>query len=132
MSITSIQETPLNSTHQTMQSALEALEGLINRTSAQAIYSFMETDRRIAIAACVGLREALAQQQEPVAWRVRFHYGTDGMAKRIGDWKLCEFLPTPEKDKDIEALYTSPPANANAGNGLPDFSPIFSGIKGDA
>jgi hypothetical protein len=51
-----------------------------------------------------------AQRQEPVAWRVRFHYGTDGMAKRIGDWKLCEFLPTPEKDKDVEALYTSPPS----------------------
>lgn len=74
MSITSIQETPLNQTQtESVLFALEALEGLINRTSAQAIYSFMETERRIAIAACVGLREALAeqpaQQQEPVAER---------------------------------------------------------------
>ena len=71
--------------------ALEALEGLINRTSGQSIYSFMETERRIAMSACVGIREALAQpeqtniarheanvqkflnapqsEQEPVAWR---------------------------------------------------------------
>ncbi len=49
-------------------------------------------------------------QQEPVAWRVRFHYGTDGMQKRIGDWKLYSYSPTPEKDKEVEPLYTSPPA----------------------
>lgn len=51
---------------ESMRFALEALEGLINRTSAQAIYSFMETERRIAISACVGLREALAEQPAPV------------------------------------------------------------------
>jgi hypothetical protein len=49
-----------------------------------------------------------AAVQEPVAWRVRFHYGTDGMAKRIGDWKLCGYSPTPEKDKEVEPLYTTP------------------------
>jgi len=49
-------------------------------------------------------------QQEPVAWRVRFHYGTGGMAKRIGDWKLYHYSPTPEKDKEVEPLHTSPPA----------------------
>lgn len=63
MPITSIQETSLNQTQtESMRFALEALEGLINRTSAQAIYSFMETERRIAISACVGLRKALAEQ----------------------------------------------------------------------
>lgn len=63
MPITSIQETSLNQTQtESMRFALGALEGLINRTSAQAIYSFMETERRIAISACVGLREALAEQ----------------------------------------------------------------------
>jgi hypothetical protein len=50
-----------------MKQALEALEGLINRTSGQAIYSFMETERRIGISACVGLRQAIAEaeKQEP-------------------------------------------------------------------
>jgi hypothetical protein len=52
-----------------------------------------------------------APVQEPVAWRVRFHYGTDGMAKRIGDWKLYGYSPTPEEDKEIEPLYTTPPQN---------------------
>jgi hypothetical protein len=56
-------------------------------------------------------KQALEQPvQEPVAWRVRFHYGTDGMAKRIGDWKLYGYSPTPEEDKEIEPLYTTPPA----------------------
>jgi hypothetical protein len=52
-----------------------------------------------------------ASVQEPVAWRVRYHYGTDGMSKRKGDWELfgC-FAPTPEKDKEVEPLYTTPPA----------------------
>jgi hypothetical protein len=45
--------------------ALEALEGLIKKTSGQAIYSFMETERRIAISACVGIKEALAQPEQP-------------------------------------------------------------------
>ena len=63
MPITSIQEISLNQTQiESMRFALGALEGLINRTSAQAIYSFMETERRIAISACVGLRKALAEQ----------------------------------------------------------------------
>ena len=48
--------------------ALASLQGLISKTSGQAIYSFMETERRIAMSACVGIKEALAQQQEPVAW----------------------------------------------------------------
>lgn len=48
-----------------MKQALEALEELIKKTSGQAIYSFMETERRIAMTACVGLREALAEQPEP-------------------------------------------------------------------
>jgi len=51
-----------------------------------------------------------APVQEPVAWRARYHYGTDGMAKRIGDWKLHGYSPTPEEDKEIEPLYTTPPA----------------------
>lgn len=52
---------------ESMRLALGALEGLINRTSAQSIYSFMETERRIAISACVGLREALAEQPAQIA-----------------------------------------------------------------
>ena len=32
------------------------------------------------------------------------------MAKRIGDWKLYGYSPTPEKDKEIEPLFTTPPA----------------------
>jgi hypothetical protein len=44
--------------------ALEALQGLINKTSGQAIYSFMETERRIAMSACVGIKEALAQPEQ--------------------------------------------------------------------
>jgi hypothetical protein len=51
-----------------------------------------------------------APVQEPVAWRARYHYGTDGMAKRIGAWRLHGFSPTPEEDKEIEPLYTTPPA----------------------
>jgi GNAT superfamily N-acetyltransferase len=51
-----------------------------------------------------------APVQEPVAWRVRFRYGTDGMDKRIGDWRLHGYSPTPEKDKEIEPLYTTLPA----------------------
>jgi len=46
---------------------------------------------------------------KPVAWRVRYYYGTDGMSKRTGNWKLVGYSPTPEKDKDIEPLYTTPP-----------------------
>jgi hypothetical protein len=73
----------------------------------------MITGLCIALAIVEQEIEALAEQpaqQEPVAWRVRFHYGTDGMEKRIGDWKLHSYLPTPEKDKEVEPLYTSPPA----------------------
>lgn len=51
-----------------MKLALEALESLIKKTSGQTIYSFMETERRIAMAACVGLREALAEHQEPIGY----------------------------------------------------------------
>ena len=58
--------------------ALEALEGLIKKTSGQAIYSFMETERRIAMAACVGLREALAEQPAPVQEPVEKHYVDGG------------------------------------------------------
>lgn len=58
---------------ESMRFALEALEGLINRTSAQAIYSFMETERRIAISACVGLRETLAEQpQQEIDWKDQY------------------------------------------------------------
>jgi hypothetical protein len=65
-----------------MKQALEALQGLIKKTSGQSIYSFMETERRIAMSACVFIKEALAEhamretqrlgqeiEQEPVAWR---------------------------------------------------------------
>ena len=52
-----------------MKQWLEAFEGLLNKTSGQAIYSFMETERRIAMSACVGIRQAIAEaeKQEPVA-----------------------------------------------------------------
>ena len=68
-------------TQEALKLALEALEGLIKKTSGQAIYSFMETERRIAMSACVGIKEALREnamrevqrlgqeiEQEPVAW----------------------------------------------------------------
>jgi hypothetical protein len=109
MPITSIQETPLNQTQiESMRFALEALEGLINRTSAQAIYSFMETERRIAISACVGLREALAEQpaqlrQDPLAMKT--HGAWDGL-------ELLDDLP------DGACLYTSPPAQRKPLTGL--------------
>jgi len=64
------------------------------------------------------LDKPAAPVQEPVAWRVRYHYGTDGMDKRIGDWKLVGYSPTPEKDKDIEPLYTTPPAAQRQWTGL--------------
>jgi hypothetical protein len=49
-------------TKEAMKLALEALEGLLKKTSGQAIYSFMETERRVAMSACVGLRQALANE----------------------------------------------------------------------
>lgn len=55
----------MNNLEKEARLALEALEELIKKTSGQAIYSFMETERRIALSACVGLREALAEQPEP-------------------------------------------------------------------
>ena len=48
-------------TQEVLKLALEALEGLIKKTSGQAIYSFMETERRIAMSACVGIKEALRE-----------------------------------------------------------------------
>jgi hypothetical protein len=85
-----------------MKQALEALNGLIKRTSGQAIYSFMETERRIAIAACVGLRQTIeqAEKQEPVAW---MHTKIEGVT-------------VPHRPADLdkhpdrwEALYKTPP-----------------------
>jgi hypothetical protein len=83
-----------------MKQALEALEGLINRTSGQAIYSFMETERRIGISACVGLRQAIAEaeKQEPFGylWPTGMH---------------PEFRYFQKKRNDVDGMpvYTSPP-----------------------
>ena len=69
-----------------MKQALEALENLIKKTSGQAIYSFMETERRIAMAACVGLREALteqpAQEPDPDELTIAYLKGIDTGKKR--------------------------------------------------
>jgi hypothetical protein len=88
--------------------ALEALQDLINKTSGQAIYSFMETERRIAMSACVGIKEALAQpEQEPVAWELRAGK-TDRVlieitnnSQRAHDWKASL--------EEVVPLYTTPP-----------------------
>jgi hypothetical protein len=85
--------------------ALEALEKL---TDTEQTYEALDLGDK-AITAIKQARSA-PPVQEPVAWRVRFHYGTDGMAKRIGDWKLYGYSPTSEEDKEIEPLYTTPPA----------------------
>ena len=89
-------------TDRALDLALEALEGLIKKTSGQAIYSFMETERRIAMAACVGLREALAAQPAPVQEPV-FSYTPDMDAvRRAEKEKADKFLgkylaqPAPE------------------------------------
>lgn len=85
--------------------ALEALEGLIKKTSGQSIYSFMETERRIAMSACVGIKEVLAQpEQEPVAWGI--------IASNTG--RICQVeLDADEVEghnpKHIVPLYPTPP-----------------------
>ena len=97
--------------------ALEALEALIKKTGGQAIYSFMETERRIAMAACVGLREALEQpaQQEPVAWMVDVdlaNYQGQSEYRTILAWKAKPvWSGTHEINEVLKAvpLYTSPP-----------------------
>ena len=90
--------------------ALEALDGLIKKTSGQSIYSFVETERRIAMSACVGIREALAQpEQEPVAWRTKVMLKTGYM------WNYTEARVKGADGKDLvdhEPLYTNPPAPA--------------------
>jgi len=96
--------------------ALEALEKL--RAPLRVNTSLDAYDVGRAITAIKQARSAPVQ--EPVAWRVRYHYGTDGMDKRIGDWKLVGYSPTPEKDKDIEPLYTTPPAAQRQWVGLTD------------
>jgi hypothetical protein len=96
-----------------LRMALEALEGLIKKTSGQAIYSFMETERRIAMTACVGLRDALSEHPAPV--------------QPIGYVKLID-TPFGEKLKPVltvavpvgSKLYTTPPAAQRQWVGLTD------------
>ena len=132
--------------------ALEALEGLINRTSGQSIYSFMETERRIAMSACVGIREALAQpeqtniarheanvqkflnapqsEQEPVAWRFT---GIAGL-KRYMTQKQYD-AQTPEIKKWYEPFKckncTTPPQPEQEPVALPlvQFEKVAEGIE---
>jgi hypothetical protein len=94
-------------TDKALDLALEALEGVV-KNCWRDIPSWRLDEIKERITAINQARSAPVQ--EPVAWRARYHYGTDGMAKRIGAWRLHGFSPTPEEDKEIEPLYTTPPA----------------------
>jgi len=104
-----------------VQQALEALEDFVDvikydseqddigRRACCDVMSYKQHSKTCkAYKAIHSLLQQLEQPvQEPVAWRVRYHYGTDGMAKRIGAWRLHVYSPTPEEDKEIEPLYTT-------------------------
>jgi len=103
--------------------ALEALE--LTWDSGMPHPNIMQVGKAIT-----AIKQARSAPVKPVAWRVRYYYGTDGMSKRTGNWKLVGYSPTPEKDKDIEPLYTTPPAAQRQWVGLTD-AEVMQTMSGD-
>lgn len=95
-----------------MKQALEALEGLINKTSGQAIYSFMETERRIAMSACVGLRQAIQEEALRNVQRLGQEIEEEAEKQELFgffqyDLRLDAWVQNRNSDKGV-AFYTHP------------------------